>query len=81
MNLAGSFWKGKGSSNSCHQFWQLSPKSKYPNIHHPKLQSLDCSLFQNFLFLLFVRGRQPHRLLSLVIHHLLHHAARLTVQV
>lgn len=38
-------------------------------------------LLQDILLLLLFRGGQPHGLLPLIIHHLLHHTARLTVQI
>lgn len=38
-------------------------------------------LFQDVLFLLLLRGGQTHGLLPLVVHHLLHHAACLPIQI
>lgn len=39
------------------------------------------ALFQNVLLLLFIRCGEAHGFLSLIIHHFLHHAASLAVQV
>ena len=38
-------------------------------------------LFENLQLLLLVAGWQPHFLLPLIVHHLLDHAPRLTVQI
>lgn len=42
---------------------------------------IDNLLFENILFLLLFRSRQAHWFLPLVVHHLLHHPAGLSIQV
>ena len=55
------------------------------NVQHPRVKQYLAitadSLFHDVLFLLVIAGGQSHLLLPLVVHHLLDHAARLTVQV
>lgn len=61
--------------------------SNYPNIKETIMRVCHWHLFhvflllQDILLLLLFRGGQPHGLLPLIIHHLLHHTARLTVQI
>lgn len=60
------------SSERKHQ--RRRERSKRP-LHHSD------SLLEDVLFLLLLRRGQAHGLLPLVVHHLLHHPARLSVQV
>lgn len=58
-----------------------APASAYLGIREIHLRMLLLKLLQHLHLLLVVTARQSHLLLPLVVHHLLHHAPRLSVQI